>query len=178
MTTSTRILRLQPLASIIAIPILGGLMILQTSLVSRFPLLRGTSDLVMLAIIAWALQKRVQTAWQWSVIGGLMFSLASALPAGVILVGYGLTTWVALVLRKRIWQVPLLAMFTTTFFGSLITHLVSYTALIISGSPLPPLEAFNLITLPSILLNLILAIPIYAIIGDLARWIYPEELSV
>ena len=178
MTISTRILRFQPLGSLIAIPILGGLMILQTSLISRFPLLRGTSDLVLLAIIAWALQKRVQTAWQWSVIGGLMFSLASALPAGVILLGYGLSTWLALGLRKQVWQVPLLAMFTTTFAGSLITHLVSYIALIISGDPLPALEAFNLITLPSILLNLILAIPIYALIGDLARWLYPEELTV
>ena len=66
------------MAVLIAIPIMGVLAILQSSLVSRLPLLQGTPDLVMLAIIAWALQKRVQTAWQWSIIGGLVVSFYSA----------------------------------------------------------------------------------------------------
>jgi hypothetical protein len=29
-----------------------------------------------------------------------------------------------------------------------------------------------------VLLNLLLAIPVYALIGDLANWLYPEELEV
>lgn len=176
--SGTRFLLPDPLAAILAIPILAGLMILQTGIVSRLPLLQGTADLVMLAIIAWALQKRVQTAWHWGIIGGLIYSLASALPVGIPLLCYALVTWLVLVVRQRVWQVPILAMFLMVFIGTLITHLVSYISLVLTGDPLPLLEAFNLVTLPSLLLNLLFALPIYAIITDLARWLYPEELEV
>ena len=170
-------LHIKPMATLIAIPILGGLMIIQSSLLSKMPLLQGTADLILLAIIAWALQKRVQTAWQWCIIGGLIFGLVSNLPIAVPLVGYGLATGLALYLRRRVWQTPILAMFVTTFFGTLFTMVVALIALGLTGNPLPIPEALNLVILPSLLLNLVIGIPIYALIGDLAKWIYPEELE-
>jgi hypothetical protein len=51
-------------------------------------------------------------------------------------------------------------------------------ALRLSGSLIPVLESVNLIILPSTLLNLILAIPVYALISDLANWLYPQELEI
>jgi rod shape-determining protein MreD len=153
-------------------------MILQSSIVSRIPLLFGTADLPLLAIIAWALQKRVRTAWQWSLIGGLMFSLASALPFGIPILGYSLSTGLALLLRRRVWQVPILAMFVTTFLCTLITQGIALIALRLVGDPIPIGESFNLIILPSVLINLLLAVPVYALISDLAKWLYPEELEV
>lgn len=176
--SSTRFLLPDPLAAIIAIPILGGLMILQTGIVSRLPLLQGTPDLVMLAIIVWALQKRVQTAWHWCIIGGLIYSLASALPVGVPLLCYALVTWLAQIFKQRIWQVPILAMYLMVLLGTLIIHAISYTSLVLAGDPLRLVDAFNLVTLPSLLLNLLFALPVYAIITDLSRWVYPEELEV
>lgn len=166
------------MAVLISIPVLGVLAILQSSLVSRLPLLQGIPDLIMLALIAWSLQKRVQTAWQWSIIGGLVVGVYSAVPFGVYLVGYGLTTGVALVLRRRVWQVPILAMFLVTFLGTLITQSITLLALRLSGSTIPLWDALNLVTLPSILLNLLFAIPIYAVINELAGWLYPEEIEV
>lgn len=152
-------------------------MVLQSSLFSRIPLLYGTLDLFLLVLVAWALQKRVQTAWQWSIVAGLIFNLVSALPLGVPVIGYGLSTGIALALRRQVWQYPLLAMFITIFFGTLITHSVSVIALRLTGHPIPVLEAFNLITLPSLLLNLILAAPAYAIMASLAARLYPEALE-
>jgi len=178
MTNASRFFVPSTLSTLIAIPILGGMMILQTSLLSRFPLLEGTSDLVMLAVIAWALQKRVETAWQWCIIGGLIYSLVSALPVGAALIAYSLITTLALVLRRHVWQAPLLAMLVTTFFGTFIMHAVSLVAVLISGTSLPFGEVINLITLPSLLLNLLLSIPVYVLINDLAKWLYPEELEV
>ncbi|HSF81484.1 MAG TPA: rod shape-determining protein MreD [Anaerolineales bacterium] len=164
------------LATLISIPIFALLMIMQSSLFSRLPLLYGTMDLFLLALLGWALQKRVQNAWQWSVVAGLIFTLVSGLPFGTALVGYGLSTAGALALRRRVWQYPLLAMFVTVFFGTLTTHVVSLTALRLAGNPIPIFESLNLITLPSLLLNLVLAAPAYAIMGDLASRLYPEPL--
>lgn len=166
------------MAILIAFLILGSLSILQTTIVSRIALLSGTADLVLLALISWTLQKRVQTAWHWSIIGGLLAGVTSALPAGVPIIGYGLTTWIALLVRQRIWRIQTLAMFVVTFIGTLIIHALSIFSLRLIGNPIPIWEAINLITLPSLLLNLLLSIPIYALIGDLASWLYPEEIEV
>jgi hypothetical protein len=46
------------------------------------------------------------------------------------------------------------------------------------GTPLPLLETLNLIILPSTILNLLLSIPIFALIKDFAEWLYPEEIDL
>ena len=122
--------------------------------------------------------KKVDTAWQWCIIGSLMVTLVSALPLGAVFVGYGIATAIALALRRRIWQIPLLAMFIVTFLGTVILNGVSLLALWLTGNPVPVLESLNLITLPGILLNLLLAIPAYGLLHELAGWLYPEELEV
>jgi rod shape-determining protein MreD len=165
-------------AILIAFPILGGLMMLQSAVASRIPLMHGTVDLVLLALVAWALQNRVNTAWQWALIGGLLFSLASALPVGVMLAGYLGVVGLAELFKRRVWHVPVLAMFVTVFLGTLITHTFSILALLLTGTPLPLLQTMNLITLPSLLLNTLLAVPMYAMMGDLAGWLYPQEIEV
>jgi rod shape-determining protein MreD len=166
------------MATLIAVPLLGILVILQTTIVSRIPLLQGTADLVLLAIIAWALQKKVRTAWEWSIIGGLMINIVSAIPLGIPLVAYCLATGMAIFLRRRVWQVPILAMLVVTFFGTLITQSVTLIALRVAGSPISLGEALTLITLPSLVLNLIFAVPAYTLLSELAHWMYPEEIEV
>jgi hypothetical protein len=77
-------------------------------------------------------------------------------------------------LRTRVWQAPLLAVFSVTFLGTVILSLVSLVYLQISGVSIPFQDAFGLLTLPSVLLNLLLAVPAYAVMRDLARWTYPS----
>jgi len=165
------------MATLIAIPIMTGLMILQSSIISRVPLLQGTPDLLLLAVLAWTLQKRVQTAWQWCIIAAVIFTLVSALPLGAALLGYILSTGVALILRRQVWQIPILALFVAVLLGTFVSQGVSLVALRLVGDPIPILQSFNLVILPSALLNLLFAIPAFALLGDLASWLYPEELE-
>jgi hypothetical protein len=165
------------MATLISIPLLGALMMFQSSIVSRVQLLHGTADIVLLALIAWALQQRVRTAWHWSLVGSGWFTIASALPLGVMPAAYFLTTGLALMLRRRIWQIPILGMFVGAFFGTLITQGFSIVSLLVVGTSLPLLETLNLITLPSLLLNLLIAAPVYVIVSDLANWLYPQEIE-
>jgi cell shape-determining protein MreD len=166
------------IATLIAVPILGLLLIFQSAILSHVNLLHGSADLVLLAISAWAMQKRVRTAWQWSIIGGLMSSITSALPLGVIMSSYLATTGIAIALRQRIWKAPIFTMFLLVFFGTMLLLILSLVALRFNDVPLPIIESINVVILPSLLLNLILAIPAYALIGDLAHWLYPEELEL
>lgn len=163
---------------LLSIPVLALVLMLQTVIISTLPLLSGYADLVLLVLVAWALQERAHSAWFWAVLGGIMVSYVSAAPLGTPLVGYVLVIALARLFRRRVWQTPILSMFFVTFIGSLITQGLIMGALIFQGTSLPITDSINLVVMPSTLLNLLLALPVYATVADLAQQVYPEEVEV
>ena len=160
---------------LVAFPILALAVILQSAIVSRISLLSGYADLTLVIVIAWALQEGVATAWHWAILAGAMTAVVTGLPWGVPLAEFLMAVFIAQALQKRIWQAPLIAMFTVTFLASLLSHLLSFIVINLIGAPLPFGDAFSLVTLPSMLLNLLLAIPVFWLMRDLARWVNPVE---
>ena len=161
--------------NLIALPLLALAVILQSSAISQVRLLSGYADLPMLILAAWALQERVTSAWHWAALGCMLVGFVSRVPWFVFVAGYFAVVWVAQLLQKRVWQAPLLAMFSVTFFGTLLVHLLSFAVLRVMGVPFAIADVIGLITLPSLLLNMLGAILIYGVIRDLARWVYPPE---
>jgi rod shape-determining protein MreD len=165
------------MANIIAIPIMLLLVMLQTSVVTRLPLLNGTADLVLLVLVAWSLQEKVTNAWLWSLLGGLLVSLVSATPYFAPLFGYLLVTGLGRLLQKRIWQTPILAMFVLTFIGTFVYQGILFLALVVNNVALDWRESLNLVVLPSVLLNMALALPVHSIIVDLTDWVHPTQVE-
>ena len=148
--------------------------ILQSSVVSRLTLLSGFGDLPLVMLAAWALQDEVDTAWHWAIATGILVGFVSGISWVVYVVGYIAVVALAKTLRMRVWQAPLLAMFSVTFLGTILTNLLSLVVLQVTGVSISIQDAFGLLTLPSVLLNLLLAIPVYAVMRDLAHWTYPS----
>jgi hypothetical protein len=160
--------------NLIAVPVIVLAVILQSSIVSRVTLLSGIADLPMVMLAAWAMQDDVETAWHWAVATGILVGFISGLSWLVPVLGYLVVVALAQVLQRRVWQAPLLAMFSVTFLGTISLSIFSLVALRFSGIPLGVADVFGLLTLPSILLNMLLAIPVFAVMRDLARWVYPS----
>lgn len=163
--------------NLLALPLLGLAVILQSSVISQMQLLSGHLDLILLFLAAWTLQERVESAWHWTAIACLFTAFVSGMPWPVIVVGYSGVVYLAQLLQKRVWQVPLLAMFSVVFIGTLATHFISFGVLRVTGTPLSFEPVLYAITLPSLLLNMLFSIPIYAMVRDLAEWVYPVEDS-
>jgi len=159
--------------NLIAVPVILLAVILQSAVVSRVTLLSGVADLPLVMLAAWAMQDEVETAWHWAIAAGLLVGFVSGIYWLVPVLGYLVVVGLAQVLQRRVWQAPLLAMFTVTFLGTIGLSVFSLVALRFSGISLSVADVFGLLTLPSILLNMLLAIPAYAVMRDLARWVYP-----
>lgn len=159
--------------NLIAIPVIIMAVQLQSSIVSRIPLLSGTADLPLVILAAWALQDGVDTSWHWALAAGLLVGFVSAIPIFVPIVSYLFVVLVAQLLQRRVWQSPLLAMFVVCLIGSIFLYVLSLAALQLIGVPISLGDALGLFALPGTLLNLLLAIPVFAIMRDLARWVYP-----
>lgn len=162
---------------IIAIPILGGLAIVQSAIVSAMPLLLGTADLILVTILAWAMQEKSNSFWQWSIIGGGIMTIMSAMPVGVYILGYLSVALTARLIRRRIWKVPFLGMLAVTLLGTLVMLLLSWFARWLSGVYIPIGQAFNMVILPGMLLNMLLAVPAYFVMKDLTGWLSPKEIE-
>jgi hypothetical protein len=147
--------------------------ILQSAVISRVYLLSGIADLPLVMLAAWALQDGVDSAWHWAIATGLLVGFVSGLSWVVPLAGYIAVVVLAYLFQRRVWQAPLLAMFSITFIGTIIVSLLSLGVLRFSGVDLAISEVLGLVMLPGVLLNMLLAIPVYAVMRDLARWVYP-----
>lgn len=159
--------------NLVAIPLLALVVVLQSAVMPSLSLLSGTADILLVLLAAWALQEGVTTSFQWALLGSLMISVLSHLPWFIYLAGYGGVVLLARSLQKRVWQVPLLAMFSVTFLGTVLMHLMSYGYLQLLGGSVPISDALGLVTLPSVLLNLLIAIPLFGLMRDLSRWVFP-----
>jgi hypothetical protein len=166
------------MAALFGVLFLGIAAILQTTIASRITLLQGSADLVLLTYLAWALREEVTGVWQWGLIAGLVVGLASELPIWLPIATYILVTTFIQLLKTHIWQVPVISLFTTTLLGTFLILSVQWLFVVFSGAPLDFGQAFNLVILPSMTLNLLLAFPIYGLMGEVTLRVYPivEEL--
>ena len=160
--------------NLVAVPVILLTVILQSAVFSRVYLLSGIADLPMVMLAAWALQEEVDSAWQWAAATGLLVGFISGISWIVPFLGYITVVVMARIFQRRVWQAPLLAMFSITFLGTIIVSIFSIVALSFSGVQLPISDVLGLLTLPSVLLNMLIAIPVYAVMRDLARWAYPS----
>jgi len=122
------------MGSIISFPILGILVMLQVAIFSNVHVLYGTTDLILLTIIAWTLQERTHNGLLWAVVGGIMVSLVCSVPLAPYLIGYVSITLFAMFIKQRIWQIPVLAMFFVTAIGTISVQLLSLDILIFLGT--------------------------------------------
>lgn len=164
------------MGTLLAFPIIFILLLLQTTLFSQVTLLHGSVDLVLLWVAAWSLQKQVTSAWFWTILAAISVAYITAIPWYVPVICYPLVTIIAKWVNKRIWQSPLLMMFLVTMVGSIVSNGLSYMALSLNGVSIPLKTGLVQVMIPSILINLLMALPVFAIARDTAQWVYPLEV--
>jgi membrane-associated protease RseP (regulator of RpoE activity) len=160
----------------IAFPVLILVVILQSSVISQITLLKGYGDLMLVVLAAWGLQARIGSPWVWAVLGSMLVGFVSKAPWPILLTGYVFVSLLSHLLQRRVWQAPLLAMFSVTFLGTVVLNLLLYAYFQIFGVSLDFSEAMGLIILPNLLINLLIALPVFYLVRDLSRWVnYSQE---
>jgi hypothetical protein len=161
--------------NLIAVPVILLTVILQSAVFSRVYLLSGIADLPLVMLAAWSLQEGVDSTWHWAIATGLLVGFISGISWIVPVAGYLMIVALAYLFQQRVWQAPLLAMFSITFLGTIIVSFMSIAVIRFSGVELPLSDALGLVMLPGVLLNMLIAIPVYTVMRDLARWMYPFQ---
>ena len=163
--------------ALIGVPILALALIFQSAVLSHMRLLQGSVDLVLVVVVSWIMNERVKAVWEWALIAGILVGFVSQIPMWGYVLGYAIIAFMGSLLKRRIWRAPLLALFTVVFLGTVVIQGLSFVLLRLLGTEIDPIQAFNLVLLPGLLLNLVLAIPVQGLINEVAAWLYPEEFE-
>lgn len=153
-------------------------MMLQYGVFSRWMILSGSPDLVLLLIIALCLHQKHRWFWILILIMGGVVGFVSALPFFIPMVVYMAVYLASFGLKQRVWQTPLLAMFLLTFGATILVNFLSIAVLFIQRIPFNFSIALVNVVLPSVFLNMFLAIPVHAIMRELSVWLYPEGAQI
>jgi cell shape-determining protein MreD len=151
---------------------------MQNSIVTRLNMLYGAADLMMLVLLAWILQADETTHWRWGILAGLLVGLSSALPFWLPVIGYVILVALVTLAQRKVWQVPIWLLLISAFVGSFLIYGLEFSYLLITGVPLDLVEVINSVILPSLVLNMILVLPVYGLVGELAKLVYPKEVEV
>jgi cell shape-determining protein MreD len=153
-------------------------MMLQYGVFSRWMILSGSPDLVLLLVIALCLHQKHRRFWILILIMGGIVGFVSALPFFLPMVVYMAVYLASLSLKQRVLQTPLLAMFLLTFSATILANLLSIAVLFVQRIPFDFTQALVNVVLPAVFLNMFLAIPVHAIVRELSVWLYPQGAQV
>ena len=142
--------------------------IIQISIFGNISLLGGRADLMLLCIIAWSINDRTKYSWILVILSGLIMSYLSAMPMNGFLWMYLLVWGIIRFIKTKIWEMPLI-------LGSLITNIGTLGLLFLRGASIRLIDAVSQILIPSLGLNVLLSIPVYALLNDVVNTIYIRE---
>ncbi len=162
---------------IIGFPILAAAAFIQVSFFGQVRLLNGTTDLIMLCMIAWSINDRTKYSWILVIAGGLIMTYISAMPMNGYMWMY-LMIWALIrFIRNHVWQMPLILMLFMTIIGTIVISTGTLALLFLQNASVNYIEAFRQIIVPSMVMNILLAIPIYAFLNDVVNTLYMNEAS-
>jgi rod shape-determining protein MreD len=165
------------MAELLHYPILILLLILQMTIGRNIQFMGGSADLLLLWLVCWGLHRPGKNVWFGALFAGLLLTFASAIPWYVSFISCFFAAGLSRYFSKRFWHNPLIALFIVTFASSLAAMIIQYVILAFLYGNMGWNVSFTHIIIPSVFMNLLLALPVYAIVHDMSRWMYPAEVE-
>lgn len=160
---------------IVSVPILLLLLVLQTTVANEITLINGVADLILVWLAAWGLTSKDGSGYLLAFFAGGLASYVSALPWYVFPLAYLSVIFLARFVFNQLWQSPLLSMFAITLVASILLYFFTLIGLRINGTEYSWQVSLTNVIIPSVFLNLLLAMPMFAIVKDLSGWIFRSE---
>jgi len=141
----------------LSLPLLTGVALVQTVVLSRVSLWGARPDLMLVAVLVWAVVRGVDEALVWGFIGGLIVDLLSGGPLGANVLAL---VAVAFVAGQPVGQgigSPLVRLVLLALPSVIVYHLVLLAVLAYTGRAVDWGGALSQVAGPSALLNAVLA---------------------
>jgi len=160
------------------IPVLLIAVLLNATLMPVFRLGGGAPDLVFMLVVSWAWLADLRSALIWAMMGGVLQDTLSIVPLGtsalgLVLVVFGSDLIFGQIQRRNILIPPIVAA-----VGTVVYHVLILLVLRVVNLPVPLSTGFTYVTLPTLIYNTILIIPIFRMVGAVQFWLRPRRVRL
>jgi len=173
------------MGNFLSVPILALAAVLQVTIVPQFGYLGGRPDLVVLLVMAWALNSSLEEGVIWAFAGGLLKDLLSAMPTGTSVVGLVILVFAIHFIRRQIYRVSIVSLVWITLLGSFFYQLTVLVMMLLMGFQSAALGRFGIAVLasdltyvifPTMVYNLILIFPVYWLVRRIQKRVGRQKL--
>jgi rod shape-determining protein MreD len=149
----------------LSLPILVIAAILQSTLVPEIRVGGGGPDLILMSVLSWMLLAGTEEGIVWAMVGGIVQDLISGIPTGtsalaLVVVAFGANLVFGTIARNNLILPPIVAA-----MGTVVYHLMLVVLLSILGRNVAIAYVLVYVTLPSIVFNFVLMLPIFRLLG-------------
>ena len=159
----------------VGLPILLLAVALQTTLVPQLRLWDGGPDLVFLCVLAWSLRAPLPESVAWALTGGILQDLLSVAPTGQSALGLVLLVFTVNFIAQQLSRTGLLTLALLTGVGTLAHQLLMWLLFALQGFTMDFLDDLGYVIVPTLLYNLTLVWPVYALMRILQRRVEAER---
>jgi rod shape-determining protein MreD len=161
--------------------ILLFLLVLITALeASVLPYLRlnsGHPNLMLLVIVAWSIRADWDEGFFWAFVGGILQDLNSIAPLGTSVIPLLLSVFAVKFIITQVEGLTLLAYWGVVIVGMFVGHIVLFITLGLVGYGIDLVPTVRYFMLPSLIYQLVLALPIYWIVRALQS-LFPNRRTI
>jgi rod shape-determining protein MreD len=167
------------LSTYVAIPVLALAAVLNATVMAEFRLGGGAPDLVFMLVVSWALLADPRTAFGWAVLGGIMQDSLSVAPLGTSSLGLVIVVFLADAIFGQRQRINLLYPLLVAAGGTVIYHLCIMAVLrVMEGITVPMGSGLFYVTVPTVIYNSILIVPVYRMVAVVYRGFQPQRPRV
>jgi rod shape-determining protein MreD len=163
----------------IGIPLFIGAAVLQAGLLPHLRVFGGQPDLIVILVIVWSALDTDREGLVWAFVGGLFIDLFSGVPLGISSVALLPVAFLVTLTESNFYRNNLLLTLPLAAVGAAVYH-VLYLILLrfLADYPVVWAESLWYVTLPSVLFDVILIIPVLRL---LMRWydrFHPRQIRL
>ena len=130
---------------------------------------RGQFSLVMLLVLAWSIRSDIVSGFVWALVGGILLDLYSAIPIGTSSAALMIIVYAANGAAQQLYRMRIVTLLAMTLLATLFFQVYTYCALLLLGLSYDILMVIRLVFIPTIIYNLVGALPTYAIVRLIQR---------
>ncbi|MCY4018601.1 MAG: rod shape-determining protein MreD [Chloroflexi bacterium] len=130
---------------------------------------RGQFSLVMLLVLAWSIRSDLLSGFVWALVGGILLDLYSAIPIGTSSAALMIIVYAANGAAQQLYRMRIVTLLAMTLLATLFFQVYTYCALLLLGLSYDILMVIRIVFIPTIIYNLVGALPTYAIVRLIQR---------
>lgn len=163
----------------VGIPLFLVAMLIQATVLPHLRVFGGQPDLIVVLVLAWATLDHDREGMAWAFMGGLFIDLLSGGPFGISSLILVPIAYLIGLTEARVYRTSLVLPLVLTAGGALAYH-VAYLLLLrlLADFPVAWTEVLGYVTVPSVIFDVILIIPILRVLGRLYDRLHPRQVKI